>query len=157
MVRALIHMPASAKRGDIIEIRALIGAIGAGVEGTGDRMHFDLSNLRYHKIIIMTDADVDGAHIASLLMTFFYRQIPGIIRDGRLYLAMPPLYRLTHGANTVYARDDAHKDQLLKTVFANKGKVEITRNTPGQQMHGNVPRTFPLNPGDTIVVPERWF
>ena len=74
----------------------------------------------------MTDADVDGAHIASLLMTFFYREMPGLIQNGHLYLALPPLYRLTQGGKTVYARDDAHKDELLKTVFAGK-KVEISR------------------------------
>ena len=63
----------------------------------------------------MTDADVDGAHIASLLITFFYRTMPDLIRAGRLYLALPPLYRLSHGGKTVYARDDAHKDELLAT------------------------------------------
>ena len=75
----------------------------------------------------MTDADVDGAHIASLLITFFYRQMPRLVDAGHLYLAVPPLYRLTQGAKTVYARDDAHKDRLLKTAFKGNGKIEIGR------------------------------
>lgn len=88
--------------------------------GTGLAHRFRVEDLRYERIVIMTDADVDGAHIAALLITFFYRQTPGLIDAGRLYLAMPPLYRLTHGGKSVYARDDAHKDELLKTEF--KGK-----------------------------------
>ena len=83
-------------------------------------------DLRYDRIIIMTDADVDGAHIASLLITFFYRTMPELIRGGKLFLALPPLYRLSHGATTVYARDDAHKDELLETVFKGK-KPEVGR------------------------------
>ena len=74
------------------------------------------------------DADVDGAHIASLLMTFFFRETPKLVESGRLFLALPPLYRLTQGSETLYARDDAHKEALLKTVFkAAKGKVELSR------------------------------
>src|SRR3546814_16079201 len=76
----------------------------------------------------MTDAYVDGAHIASLLMTFFYRETPGLIENGHLYLALPPLYRLTQGGTTVYARDDAHKDQLLKSGFKGRGKIEVSRS-----------------------------
>ena len=75
----------------------------------------------------MTDADVDGAHIASLLITFFYRQIPKLIENGHLYLAVPPLYRLSHGGKNFYARDEKHKDELLKKEFHGNAKVEIGR------------------------------
>src|SRR5260370_39587196 len=75
----------------------------------------------------MTDAEVDGAHIASLLITFFYRQMPRLIDGGHLYLAVPPLNRLTHGSKTVYARDDAHKDALLKSEFKANPKVDVGR------------------------------
>jgi len=75
----------------------------------------------------MTDADVDGAHIASLLITFFYRELPGLIAGGHLYLAMPPLYKLSQGNKTMYARDDAHRDKLLKSEFKANAKVEIGR------------------------------
>jgi topoisomerase-4 subunit B len=75
----------------------------------------------------MTDADVDGAHIASLLITFFYRQMPKLIDNGHLYLAVPPLYRLTHGGKTIYARDDADKEALIKSEFHANAKVEIGR------------------------------
>jgi topoisomerase IV subunit B len=103
------------------ELSDLIQAMGCG---TGK--DFSTDKLRYERIIIMTDADVDGAHIASLLMTFFYREMPGLIENGHLFLALPPLYRLTHGNKSVYARDDVHKDELMRTLFANK-KVEISR------------------------------
>ena len=95
--------------------------------GCGRRGDYDGDKLRYDRIIIMTDADVDGAHIAALLMTFFYREMPGLVRDGRLYLAMPPLYRLNQGSTTVYARDDAHREELTKTVLKGKAKIEVSR------------------------------
>ncbi len=104
------------------EINDLIQALGCG---TG--REFSSDRLRYEKVVIMTDADVDGAHIASLLMTFFYREMPGLIQHGHLFLAMPPLYRLSAGGKSVYARDDAHKDELMRKMFAGKGKVEISR------------------------------
>jgi topoisomerase IV subunit B len=103
------------------ELLDLIQALGCGT-----REKFEEKKLRYERIIIMTDADVDGAHIASLLMTFFYREMPGLIEHGHLFLAVPPLYRLSQGGDVVYARDDAHKDEILKTVF-NGRKVEISR------------------------------
>src|SRR5215472_6803572 len=95
--------------------------------GAGSGASYRSADLRYDKIIIMTDADVDGAHIASLLITFFYRQTPKLIEEGHLYLAVPPLYRLTQGARSVYARDDAHKDELLKSGFSNRGAIEVSR------------------------------
>ncbi|MGZ3313903.1 MAG: toprim domain-containing protein, partial [Caulobacteraceae bacterium] len=97
--------------------------LALGVQG-GSRFRDD--DLRYDRIIIMTDADVDGAHIASLLITFFYRTMPELVRSGKLYLALPPLYRLSHGGKTVYARDDAHKDELLAAEFKGK-KPDIGR------------------------------
>ena len=104
------------------ELSDLVQALGCG---TGAK--YRESDLRYDRVIVMTDADVDGAHIASLLLTFFYREIPQLVREGHLYLAMPPLYRLTQGAKTEYARDEKHRDQLLKTAFKANAKVEIGR------------------------------
>ena len=95
--------------------------------GCGTRADYNEDSLRYERIVIMTDADVDGAHIASLLMTFFYQEMPGLIENGHLYLAMPPLYRLNQGATTLYARDDAHKDELIESGFKGRGKIEISR------------------------------
>jgi topoisomerase IV subunit B len=104
------------------EITDLIQALGCG---SGERYAED--KLRYERVIIMTDADVDGAHIASLLMTFFFREMPKLVATGRLFLAAPPLYRLHQGETTLYARDDAHKDELMKSAFNGKGKIEISR------------------------------
>ncbi len=104
------------------ELMDLTQALGCGVGS-----EFNIAKLRYERVIIMTDADVDGAHIASLLMTFFYREMPGLITAGNLFLAQPPLYRISQGTQTIYAHDDAHKDELMKTTFSGRGKVEISR------------------------------
>jgi topoisomerase-4 subunit B len=104
------------------QLADLVQALGCG---TG--AHYSEKDLRYEKVIIMTDADVDGAHIASLLITFFYRQMPKMIDAGRLYLAVPPLFRLQHGGKIAYARNDKHKDELLKSDFNANAKVEVSR------------------------------
>ncbi len=123
------------------QIADLIQALGCG---TRDKYRED--DLRYDKIIIMTDADVDGAHIASLLMTFFYQELPGLIEGGHLYLALPPLYRITQGPKTVYAMDDAHKDRLVETEFSGRGKIEITRfKGLGEMPHAHLKETT-MNP-----------
>ncbi|WP_226700845.1 DNA topoisomerase IV subunit B [Qipengyuania gaetbuli] len=103
------------------EIADLVLAMGCGT-----RKDCDPENLRYDRIIIMTDADVDGAHIATLLMTFFFQEMPEVVRNGHLYLAQPPLYRLTSGKESRYARDDAHRKELEETVFKGK-KFEVGR------------------------------
>jgi topoisomerase IV subunit B len=104
------------------ELKDLIQALGCGL-----RDKYRSEDLRYEKVIIMTDADVDGAHIASLLMTFFYREMRQLITDGHLYLAQPPLFRISQGGKTMYAMDDADKDKLMVTEFTGRGKIDISR------------------------------
>ena len=104
------------------QIADLIQALGCGT-----RSKYRDDDLRYDRVIIMTDADVDGAHIASLLITFFFQEMPQLIKGGHLYLAVPPLYRISQGGKVLYARTDAHKDELLRTEFTGRGKVEIGR------------------------------
>jgi topoisomerase IV subunit B len=104
------------------QLADLVQALGCG---TG--VHYRDEDLRYGRVIIMTDADVDGAHIASLLITFFYRQMPQLIEKGHLYLAVPPLYRLSHGGKILYARNDKHRDEILKKEFHANAKVEVSR------------------------------
>ncbi len=113
---------ASSKLGSNAEIRDLTQALGVGL-GT----RFNIEDLRYEKVIIMTDADVDGAHIASLLMTFFFTQMRPLIDKGHLYLACPPLYRLTQGAKRVYAQDEAERDYWLERGLGGKGRIDVSR------------------------------
>ncbi len=113
---------ASSKLGQNQEINDLCQALGVGM-GT----KFNVEDLRYDRVIIMTDADVDGAHIASLLMTFFYAQMRPLIDAGHLYLACPPLYRLTQGAHRVYALDEAEKEAWMKKGLGGKGKIDVSR------------------------------
>lgn len=124
-IRGKILNVASATRDKIRgnqEIADITLALGCGA---GDKYVED--DLRYEKIIIMTDADVDGAHIATLLITLFYQEMPELIKNGHLYLAQPPLYRIAQGGTVFYARDDEHKDELMATEFKGRGKIEISR------------------------------
>ncbi len=110
---------------DKIRANSEIADLGLAL-GCGTRKDCNPDNLRYDRIVIMTDADVDGAHIATLLMTFFFQEMPEVVRRGHLYLAQPPLYRLTAGKESAYARDDAHRAELEETRFKGK-KVEVAR------------------------------
>ena len=124
-IRGKILNVASASRDKIRgnqEIADITLALGCGA---GDK--YDEDALRYEKIIIMTDADVDGAHIATLLITMFYQEMPELIKNGHLYLAQPPLYRIAQGGTVFYARDDQHKDELMAKEFNGRGKIEISR------------------------------
>ncbi|HEY6979859.1 DNA topoisomerase IV subunit B [Reyranella sp.] len=128
------------------EVQDLIQALGCG---TGANYNDD--RLRYERVIIMTDADVDGAHIASLLMTFFYREMPKLIENGHLFLAQPPLYRLSKGGRTEYARDEAHKDELMRDVFGG-GKIEITRFKGLGEMQSAHLRETTMDAGKRILL-----
>jgi DNA gyrase subunit B len=104
------------------EVKALISAIGTSVGET-----FDLTNLRYGRIIIMTDADVDGSHIRTLLLTFFFRYMPALIEEGHMYIAQPPLYRISHRNNVQYVYTENEKDELIKQMGANPDKIDLQR------------------------------
>jgi len=128
------------------QLADLILALGCGI---GSQFRED--DLRYEKVIVMTDADVDGAHIASLLVTFFWRQMPRLIEKGHLYLAVPPLYRLQAGGKSVYARNDAHKDELIASVFKGK-KPEISRfKGLGEMMPAQLKETT-MDPAKRILL-----
>jgi len=124
-LRGKILNVASAGKDKLAQNQQLSDLVQALGSGTG--VHYREEDLRYEKVIIMTDADVDGAHIASLLITFFYRQMPKMIDNGHLYLAVPPLYRLSHGGKVFYARDEKHRQELIKKEFHSNTKVEISR------------------------------
>ncbi len=128
------------------ELKDLIEALGCGV-GNG----FNRANLRYERIIIMTDADVDGAHIASLLMTFFYRELPELIRHGHVYLAQPPLYRITQGAKSVYAMDDAAREKIVKGFKAGS-KIEVSRFKGLGEMPPAMLKDTTMDPGKRVLL-----
>ncbi|UYN97709.1 MAG: DNA topoisomerase IV subunit B [Enhydrobacter sp.] len=129
------------------EVQDLIQALGCGAGA-----HYSDDRLRYERVIIMTDADVDGAHIASLLMTFFYREMPKLIENGHLFLAQPPLYRLSRGGRTEYAIDDAHKDELLRTTFNGTAKVEISRFKGLGEMQSVHLRETTMDPAKRVLL-----
>jgi topoisomerase-4 subunit B len=124
-LRGKILNVASAAAGKLEQNQELADLVQALGSGTGTRYRDE--DLRYERVIVMTDADVDGAHIASLLLTFFYREMRELIENDHLYLAMPPLYRLSHGGKVIYARDDRHKNELLKREFKAGAKVDVSR------------------------------
>ena len=139
-LRGKILNVASASRDKLAgsqQIADLIQALGCGT-----RSKFSIDDLRYDRVIIMTDADVDGAHIASLLITFFHQEMPGLIDAGALYLAVPPLYKITQGGKTMYARDDAHKDALIAAEFNANKKIDLGRfKGLGEMMPGQLKET----------------
>ena len=129
------------------ELNDLIQALGCGSGKT-----FDLAKLRYERIVIMTDADVDGAHIASLLMTFFYREMPKLVTEGRLFLAVPPLYRLSRGGDIRYAIDDKERERLLDKEFNGNGKVEISRFKGLGEMPPAQLKETTMNPAKRVLI-----
>jgi topoisomerase-4 subunit B len=120
--------------------------------GVGTGAKYRDEDLRYERIIIMTDADVDGAHIASLLITFFYQEMPELIENRHLFLAVPPLYKLTHGAKSVYARDERHKDELLRSEFPTNAKVEINRFKGLGEMNASQLKETTMDPGKRTLL-----
>ncbi|MBB3691636.1 DNA topoisomerase IV subunit B [Sphingomonas sp. BK580] len=148
-IRGKILNVASATSAKILanqEIADLIQALGCGT-----RKECRPEQLRYEKIVIMTDADVDGAHIATLLMTFFFQEMPELVRQGHLHLAQPPLYRLTVGAKSLYARDDAHRAELERTVFRGK-KVEVARFKGLGEMNPSQLRETTMDPAKRSMI-----
>ncbi|MFN3575668.1 MAG: DNA topoisomerase IV subunit B [Tabrizicola sp.] len=138
---------ASAKLTENAEIRDICEALGTGM---GSK--FRLDDLRYEKIIIMTDADVDGAHIASLLMTFFFTQMRPLIDKGHLYLACPPLYRLTQGARRMYVADDAEKELWLAKGLGGKGKIDVQRFKGLGEMDAKDLKDTTMNPATRKLI-----
>jgi topoisomerase IV subunit B len=138
---------ASGKMGQNAEISDLCQALGVGL-GT----KFRLDDLRYEKIIIMTDADVDGAHIAALLMTFFFTQMRPLIDNGHLYLACPPLFRLTQGAKRIYALDEAEKAEWLEKGLGGKGKIEVSRFKGLGEMDAKDLKETTMNPATRKLI-----
>ncbi|MBZ8118341.1 DNA topoisomerase IV subunit B [Roseovarius sp. LXJ103] len=138
---------ASSKLGSNAEISDLTQALGVGL---GSR--FNIDDLRYDKIIIMTDADVDGAHIAALLMTFFFSQMRPMIDTGHLYLACPPLYRLSQGAKRVYCLDEAERDMWMEKGLGGKGKIDVSRFKGLGEMDAKDLKDTTMNPASRKLI-----
>ncbi len=148
-LRGKILNVVSATRDKVVanqQIQDLVQALGCGAG-----KDFKYEKLRYERVIIMTDADVDGAHIASLLITFFYDQMRPLIENGHIYLAQPPLYKITSGKTTIYARDDLNKDELLKTTFKDK-KTEIQRYKGLGEMMASELKDTTMNPQNRVLL-----
>jgi topoisomerase-4 subunit B len=148
-IRGKILNVASASA-DKIRANSEIADLGLAL-GCGTRKDCDPTQLRYDRIVIMTDADVDGAHIATLLMTFFFQEMTEIVRQGHLYLAQPPLYRLTAGKESAYAKDDAHRAELEATQFKGR-KVEVARFKGLGEMNPNQLRETTMNPASRSLI-----
>ena len=127
------------------EIRAIITAVGTGI-----KEEFDLSNARYHKVVIMTDADVDGAHIRTLLLTFFYRQMQELIDAGYVYIAQPPLFRVARGKTEHYAYDLAERDEIMARLGNGDGKASLN-----VQRYKGLGEMNPEQLWNTTMDPER--
>ena len=136
-----VHSASMDKISKNAEINDLMTAMGTGLG-----RKFDIDDLRYERVVIMTDADVDGAHIAALLITFFYIYMRPLIDQGRLFMAMPPLYKITQGAKTEYAIDDQHKDELIEKVFTGRGKIDIGRFKGLGEMMASQLKDTTMNP-----------
>ncbi|WP_051881692.1 DNA topoisomerase IV subunit B [Parvularcula oceani] len=152
-LRGKILNVASATRDKIAgnqEVQDIAQALGVTL---GSR--FDLEDLRYDKVIIMTDADVDGAHIAALLITFFQYEMPQLVRDGRLYLAQPPLFRLSHGGKTVYALDEADREKKLAREFKANAKVDVGRFKGLGEMNAGDLKTTTMDPATRTLARVR--